>query len=210
MTHVAAKRVTCRAEVPLLVTRNRHETNPANNLHHLSIVLTGVFRILVPTANGNCFAERDNPQAGHLVATSESHDEMLIPKKIGSEKSARERAGLLAASMGFPANRIEDIKTAVGEATLNAIEHASSQDSSDTVIVQFDSKGGELEVGVSSKGVPFIPSDIKPDIKAKIEGRDRPRGWGLFLIRALADTFEINNENEFTTVRMKFLLKNAG
>ncbi len=123
---------------------------------------------------------------------------------------ARARAELFAGSMGFSPDRVEDIKTAVGEASLNAIEHAAPHDPSDTVLVRFEFERGELAVAVSSKGAPFVPSEGKPDIKTKIEGRDRPRGWGLFLIRSLADKFEITSENEITIVRMKFLLKNRG
>ncbi len=113
----------------------------------------------------------------------------------------------LAISMGFSPEKIEDIKTAVGEACLNAIEHASSVDPTDTVLIRYDCGAGAMEISVSSKGAPFVPSDVKPDIEAKIEGRDRPRGWGLFLIRQLADEVKFDSISNVTIVRMKFLIQ---
>ena len=133
--------------------------------------------------------------------------EIRIPKTLGAEKEARERVRLLGGSMGFSEERIEDIMTAVGEACLNAIEHGSSGDPTDTVLVRFDPGPGALEVLVSSKGAPFAFSYVEPDIRMKIEGNDRPRGWGLFLIRRLADGVEISSEGDVTTVKMKFLLQ---
>lgn len=141
------------------------------------------------------------------MTQSISHEEIQIRKALGSEKIARKRAGSIAAQIGFDPERIEDIKTAVGEATLNAIEHSSRLDPSGTVLVQIDSDRRAMQIAVSSKGRPYVLSDAKPDIAAKIDGRDRPRGWGLFLIRALSDEVEFNDNHDVTTVRMKFLLK---
>ena len=133
-------------------------------------------------------------------------DEVRIPVILGSEKIARERSASFAAAVGFGEDRIEDIKTAVSEASLNAIEHAAPGDPLDEVVVQFSGDQDGMQIAVMNKGVPFVPKAGKPDIKDKIEGNDRPRGWGLFLIRELADEVEFRNENNVTTVTMKFLL----
>ncbi len=136
-------------------------------------------------------------------------EEVRIPKILGSEKIARERAAMFAAAIGFDADRIEDIKTAVGEATLNALEHARTDDPSDAVMLTMDNSGEVLEVSIASKGQAFLSAGEKPDIKAKIEGMDRPRGWGLFLIRQLSDQVEFESDNIRTTVRMKFFRKST-
>jgi serine/threonine-protein kinase RsbW len=141
------------------------------------------------------------------VTKPRQHGQVRIPKTQGSEKIARDRAGLFAASVGFGAERIEDIKTAVSEASLNAIEHALTPDPSETILIEFEAGEGDMQVSVSSKGQPFVPSEVKPDIGRKLQGKDRPRGWGLFLIRQLADKVEFDSENDRTTVRMKFQLK---
>lgn len=143
------------------------------------------------------------------MKTSASHEEIRIPKIIGSERTAIRHAAAFARSVGFREERIEDIKTAVGEAALNAIEHASPKDSDDIVFVRFWIKRGALKVSVSSKGRPFTHSNEKPDIRAKIEGKDRPRGWGMYMMKELADIVEFGSDNEFTFVTLTFRLRHA-
>jgi len=143
------------------------------------------------------------------MTTPDSHKEIRIPKMIGSERIAREHVAAFAGSVGFKEDRIEEIKTAVGEAALNAIEYASPNESADTVIVQFWLEQDAVKVSVSSKGLPFTVFDEKPDIRAKVEGRERPRGWGIYLMKQLADTVEFGTESELTSVTMTFRHRNA-
>jgi len=143
------------------------------------------------------------------MTTPDSHEKIRIPKIIGSERIARERVAAFAGSIGFDVDRIEEIKTAVGEAALNAIEYASPNEPADMVIVQFWLEQDAVKVSVSSKGLQFAATDAKPDLRAKVEGRERPRGWGIYLMRQLADTVEFGSENEFTNVTMTFRHRNA-
>jgi serine/threonine-protein kinase RsbW len=132
---------------------------------------------------------------------------LRISRQMGSEKMAVEQAGLFAKSVGFDLERIEDIKTAVAEAAINAIEHADSGDLNDGVEVRIHFDTPVLKISVSNKGGSFVPSDSKPDIKLKIEGKDRPRGWGIYMIRKLADKVEFSHEGGISTVQMNFILK---
>lgn len=143
------------------------------------------------------------------MTTPDSREEIRISRIIGSERIAREHVAAFAGSVGFEVDRIEEIKTAVGEAALNAIEYASPNESADMVIVQFWLEQDAVKVSVSSKGLPFTVPDAKPDIRAKVEGRDRPRGWGIYLMKQMADTVEFGSENEFTNVTMTFRNRNA-
>ena len=143
------------------------------------------------------------------MTTPDSHKEIRIPKMIGSERIVREHVAAFAGSVGFKEDRIEEIKTAVGEAALNAIEYASPNEPADMVIVQFWLEQDAVKVSVSSKGLPFTVFDEKPDIRAKVEGRERPRGWGIYLMKQLADTVEFGTESELTSVTMTFRHRNA-
>jgi serine/threonine-protein kinase RsbW len=143
------------------------------------------------------------------MTTPVSHEEIRIPKILGSEKIAVEHAEAFAVLVGFDKDRIEEIKTAVSEATLNAIEHASPQELAGTVLVRFWLEQDVMKVLISSKGRPFTPSDAKPDIRAKVEGKDRPRGWGVYLMKQLADAVEFGSANEFTFVILTFRLRHA-
>ena len=68
--------------------------------------------------------------------------------------------------MGFPADRIEDIKTAVSEATLNAIEHGNALDAAQSVLIVFVPEPERLEISVRDRSprelVPPAPSRAGP------------------------------------------------
>jgi len=135
---------------------------------------------------------------------AEHVEEFRIPAIPGSEKTARDRAGEFATGAGFVAGRIGDIKTAVSEAALNAIEHGVTGNASETVLIRLFRESDGVRITVSNRGRLFaIPID-KPDMKEKIEGRSRARGWGLYLIRELADRVSIEHEDGVTTISMKF------
>jgi serine/threonine-protein kinase RsbW len=145
----------------------------------------------------------------HSTTMPTSQKEIQILRTSGSERTVSERIADFARSVGFEGDRIDEIKTAVGEAVLNAIEHASPEAITDVAIVRFWLEEDALKVSVSSKGPRFHLSDAKPDIRAKVEGRDRPRGWGAYLMKNLADDVDVRFENKFSIVTMTFRARNA-
>lgn len=54
--------------------------------------------------------------------------ELRLPTRLGVEKVAMSTAASVAGIMGFSADRVEDLKTAVAEACINAIEHGNKLD----------------------------------------------------------------------------------
>ncbi len=130
-------------------------------------------------------------------------EETRIASVTGSEKIARDAAARFAAKLGFSAERIEDIKMAVNEACLNAVEHSGSGPSEE-ILLRLAAEEGGLTIEVINKGVvPVIPN-AAPNIKEKMEGRDRPRGWGVFLMKKLADEASFTSEHGITTVFLRF------
>ena len=121
--------------------------------------------------------------------------ELHIPSVMGYEKIAMETAASTAKRMGFSEDRIEDLKTAVAEACLNAIEHGNEMDSSTKVGITLTMEESRLQVAVKDegKGIGEISS---PSIESKIEGKDKTRGWGIFLIKSLVNEvkFEVSPE----------------
>ena len=117
---------------------------------------------------------------------SDNKIELHIPSVMGYEKIAMETAASMAKRMGFTDDRIEDLKTAVAEACLNAIEHGNKMDTSTRVSITLTMEDSRLQVTVKDegKGVGEIGS---PNIESKIEGTDKTRGWGIFLIKSLMD-----------------------
>ena len=53
--------------------------------------------------------------------------DLSIPSELGYERVVREAAASFAHRLGFATERVEDLKTAVSEACLNAIEHGNAQ-----------------------------------------------------------------------------------
>jgi serine/threonine-protein kinase RsbW len=95
-----------------------------------------------------------------------------------------------AQMMGFSADRIEDLKTVVAEAAINAIQHGNKQhpDAKVTILMNFKDDTINVSVLDAGDGIKDIPP--KPDIGRLIENRDTPEGFGLFLINQLADRVE--------------------
>ena len=61
--------------------------------------------------------------------------ELYVPSILGFEKVAMDSAASIAKMMKFPHERVEDLKTAVAEACLNAIEHGNKADASTKVSI---------------------------------------------------------------------------
>jgi serine/threonine-protein kinase RsbW len=105
---------------------------------------------------------------------------------LGFEKIARNAAGALATEMGFSTDRIEDLKTAVAEACMNAIEHGNLEDRATSVNVLLSASQDHIEVRVEDRGRQNIPNPLPPP-----GGVDKSRGWGMFFIQNLMDEVEI-------------------
>ncbi|HKF48855.1 MAG TPA: ATP-binding protein [Terracidiphilus sp.] len=116
--------------------------------------------------------------------------EVRLPSRLGYEKVAMSTAASVAKLMGFREERIEDLKTAVAEACINAMEHGNRLNEGLQVGVLLSAGEDALEVKVldDGKGLKTLPP--RPDIDKKIHGEEDPRGMGMFLIQALVDEAE--------------------
>jgi serine/threonine-protein kinase RsbW len=125
-----------------------------------------------------------------MVAISSSTVEVKLPSRLGFEKVAMSTAASVAKLMGFEEDRIEDIKTAIAEACINAIEHGNRLNENLTVGVILSAGKDALEVKVIDDGKGLHEQPPKPDIDRKMHGEEDPRGMGMFLIQALVDEVE--------------------
>ena len=117
--------------------------------------------------------------------------ELRLPSRLGFEKVAMSTAATVAELMGFSEDRIEDLKTAVAEACINAIEHGNRLDASQTVLVILSIGENTLEVKVVDHGSGAAKGSVrKPNIERKMSGEEDPRGMGMFLIQSLVDEAE--------------------
>lgn len=130
-----------------------------------------------------------------------------LPNKFGYERVAMDCSASLAKIAGLGKDRIEDLKTAVSEACLNAIEHGNKGRTNARVIVTMDFKDDTFSVSVmdEGKGIPEMPES--PDIDKKIEELETPRGLGIYLMKQLTDQVEFNAEGDGHVVRMVIKLR---
>ncbi|MFC1855096.1 ATP-binding protein [Thermodesulfobacteriota bacterium] len=121
--------------------------------------------------------------------------ELKIPSEFGYEKIAMSTVASIAGEFGFSADKIEDIKTALSEACINAIEHGNQLSEDKNVIVAFRVAKDALIIDVIDEGMSKgFKVEHTPDIKEKLAGEIETRGWGLFLIERLVDDVKVVNE----------------
>jgi len=121
--------------------------------------------------------------------------EVNLPNVSGYERIAMECSASFAKIGGLVKERIDDLKTAVAEACLNAMEHGNRDhpDSRVVITMYLGDKDFKVSVMDAGDGMAIIPQHI--DIKKKIEGLEPPNGLGLFLIQQLVDQVEFKKMN---------------
>jgi len=128
--------------------------------------------------------------------------ELQLPNILGSEKVAIEKAVTIARDMGFSKDRIEDLKTAIAEACINAIEHGNKFDQSTKVGITFAADDTSLQVVVHDNGNGIDPDKI-PKKRVGENGFPKRRGYGVFLISNLVNEFTFDNKpGEGNNVKM--------
>ncbi len=126
-----------------------------------------------------------------------------LPAISGFEKVAMAAAESLARDIGFPEDRVQDLKIALGEACANAIEHGAEADCQQKVGLAFSVDEGSVEVEVRDPGEGISDAPPPPDLNKKLSGEDPSlRGWGFHIINSLVDEASIENEGDGTVLRM--------
>lgn len=114
--------------------------------------------------------------------------ELSLPSELGYEVVARDAVAAFARRLGLPADRIEDLKTALSEACINAIEHGNSLRPGLRVQIYCRFEEERLVIEVVDEGVrPFAPKSEPLSLVEKIAGLGSLRGMGLMLINQLCD-----------------------
>jgi serine/threonine-protein kinase RsbW len=132
-----------------------------------------------------------------------------LPSAFGYERIARSAVETLAELVGFSPERIEDVKTAVAEACMNAIEHGNQLDRATSVTVLVTAGARYIEISVADEGKTPMPDHL-PEPGRMDEGGNR-RGLGMLFIRQLVDEMEITQLPEGgNQVRMVIYLTPAG
>jgi serine/threonine-protein kinase RsbW len=129
---------------------------------------------------------------------------LTLPMGPEMEIAASRAATAVAESMRMSADKIDEVRMAVVEACINAIEHSRSDDQ--TVYLSFlvlgDREPERLEVVVRDTGIGFAPDELEePTIEQKLTS-ERKRGWGLKIMRGLMDDVRVRSGHDGTTIVM--------
>lgn len=155
---------------------------------------------------GGSSKEPSEPGAGKKAQPEpawESLAEFEFASEPGNERTAMEAVAEVVSRHGLQGERLERLKTAVAEATMNAMEHGHKYHAELMVKVALlkSSQGFAVRITDEGGGRPIVAPD-SPNIEAKMEGLQSPRGWGLFLIRNMVDEVNITTDETHHTVEL--------
>jgi serine/threonine-protein kinase RsbW len=130
-------------------------------------------------------------------------DAFALASEPGNERLAIDRVAASVVSAGLPPARLERLKTAVAEATMNAIEHGNGNRPEIPVNVEVIQHGDEITVAITDQGGEApLATTAEPDLAKKLAGAQSPRGWGLFLIRNMVDALDVETDGQRHTIRL--------
>lgn len=157
--------------------------------------MTGINR----TNSVNATSDRDWKEIASIRLSSEHGHERLAMELVAEAVKGR-----------LSPTRLEQLKTAVAEAVLNAIEHGTQAQSDESVFVRVLAGPTSIVVRVTDLGSsgPIVPPE-KPDIDRKLAGEQSPRGWGLFLIENMVDEMCIANHDGYHSLELVMYLEGA-
>jgi serine/threonine-protein kinase RsbW len=134
--------------------------------------------------------------------------DFALPSEPGNERQAMERVVEAVKGLGLSDRRLAQLKTAVAEATMNAMEHGNNYRLEVPVTIRVFASEAALSVCITDEGggAP-IPEPESPDLEAKLASRQAARGWGLFLIENMVDEMRIAGDGACHTVELILRLK---
>ena len=155
-------------------------------------------------------AERIKSEKSEASAARTDQYEMIIPMGEDSELVAARTVEEIARRLNFRPEAINQIKTALVEACINAAEHSLSPDRK--IYQRFIVEDDKLVVTVSSRGVVPVQLSGQNGQEASTtdekEGTKSRRGWGLKLIKTLMDKVEFERVDDGTQLKMtKYIRK---
>jgi anti-sigma regulatory factor (Ser/Thr protein kinase) len=151
-------------------------------------------------------ADHEKPEAQAAMSSANAYEllaEFTVPSASGNERIVMDRVAEALASYEIDRVRLERLKTAVAEATMNAIEHGNEFKEELPVEVRLYASETAVRVLITDHGGDGeIPDTTSPDLEAKLAGRQSPRGWGLLLIRSMVDSVTTSHEGGRHTIEL--------
>jgi serine/threonine-protein kinase RsbW len=135
-----------------------------------------------------------NADIAPQAATAGEEYEFVVPMGAEAEMLTAHSIDEMGRRHDLPGKALNQIKTAVVEACINAGEHGLSPDRK--IYQKFLVAEDKVTITVTNRGVRLVD---KPNVSQAEEVR---RGWGLKLIRGLMDAVEIEETDDGTRITM--------
>jgi serine/threonine-protein kinase RsbW len=133
--------------------------------------------------------------------------DITIPVGEDTELIAAQMLEEIAKRYDFPAKSVNQIKTALVEACINAVEHGHSPDRK--IYQRFSVRDDRIVITVSNRGIKLADKLAERELTQIEPPREGRRGWGLNLIKGLMDDVRIEQVDDGTRISMtKFLSPN--
>lgn len=137
--------------------------------------------------------------------------EFSLPSEPGKEREAIRLVDEAIDHLELSSERRERLKTAVGEASMNAMEHGNKYEVDKQVSVHLRKSTTSLSIHITDEGGDSeISLNEAPDLESKLKGEQSPRGWGLFLIQNMVDDMNIINNERSRTIELIVNLEGDG
>ena len=147
------------------------------------------------------------PDATVQNATRRALANFTLRSEPGNERLAMEMVAGAIEELRPSEQRLERLKTAVAEATMNAMEHGNEYRAEIPVEVQVEVLDRDLMVRITDSGGGSSLARDVPDLEAKLGGSQTPRGWGMFLIGRMVDEVRVSGNSDHHTIELVIRLQ---
>lgn len=127
---------------------------------------------------------------------------LKVVADLGQLSKIREFVSASAATLAVDPEALDDIRLAVDEAVTNILTHG--YDGSGEIELELSIDGADLVVRLRDAAPPFDSTLVEPPDPGPAEDREKPGGFGLFLIKNSMDKLvhhKLENGNELTMIK---------
>jgi serine phosphatase RsbU (regulator of sigma subunit)/anti-sigma regulatory factor (Ser/Thr protein kinase) len=136
--------------------------------------------------------------------------EFSVDSQPGNERDVIQQVEGALRNVDLSQEQMERLKTAVGEAAMNAMEHGNQYNPDLPISVHVVASEEAVKVTIIDHGSQHsFPDPETPDIEAKLAGLQSSRGWGLFLIKNMVDDLNVSGDENHNKVELTVYLKGA-
>lgn len=145
----------------------------------------------------------DRPSPLPKLPRQEGEMTLIAPMWPAVELTISQTAAAAAGHLSLSDIQIEEIRLAVIEACINAVEHSESTDGKIHAAIRL--LDDSLEIIIQDFGEGFDTDGLEERLAQRKAGDEKKlikRGWGLTLIESLMDHVEITSSAKGTAIRM--------